>query len=299
MLQQDKDGHYRDSNGKDYGDHKDTAYMSQLHDELNNTTHNTPSESSEGGCFSTILGIAIIIGAIILVVNFGFKKTIIGAVIVLIVIPVTIRLIISYLRSQKENARKMADEAWQLIDQGKPAEALEKAERAASYNCDAADLAGLCYKGGTGCDKDIEKAFSYFEMGMKGNMEARAQYGLMLMTGEGCEKDEQKGKKELIKALVEGHNTFAALKIGEFQLEGKYGWKKDVGEAMKNLQKASEDGWQHANFLIGKMMFEGVDGVQQDREKGLSMIQEAAESGCSGLAEEYLTALSDKTEKTN
>ena len=71
-------------------------------------------------------------------------------------------------------------------------------------NSYAADLAGMLYLNRKGCNVNAEKAFKFFELGQKKNMEAKTNYALMLLSGNGCKQDLELGRKELIKAAVIG-----------------------------------------------------------------------------------------------
>ena len=233
------------------------------------------SNNNNGGCLSTIMGLIIIGIAIFLGMNFGVKGIIIGAVLVFIVIPV----IIGILKGKKQYTNNTAEEAWNLFNQGNYTLALEKAEQVAEKNADAADLAGILYLNGEGCDVNLEKAFHYFELGKNKNMEAKANYALMLLNGNGCEQNIEIGKKELINAAAIGKNTLAIMRLGEFQISGEFGFEKNVEKGMKNLRIAIDEGYPYAMYLVGSMQYFGVDGVPENKEKGLELLKKAADNG--------------------
>lgn len=233
------------------------------------------SNNNNGGCLSTIMGLIIIGVAIFLGMTFGLKGIIIGAILVFIVIPV----VIGILKGNKQYINNTAEEAWNLFNQGNYTRALEKAEQVADKNSDAADLAGILYLNGEGCDVNLEKAFKYFELGKDKNMEAKANYALMLLNGNGCEQNIEIGKKELINAATIGKNTLAIMRLGEFQISGEFGFEKNVEKGMKNLRIAIDEGYPYAMYLVGSMQYFGIDGVPENKEKGLELLKKAADNG--------------------
>src|SRR5574344_2197968 len=108
----------------------------------------------------------------------------------------------------------------------------------AEKNSDAADLAGMLYLNGEGCDVNAEKAFKFFELGQKKNMEAKTNYALMLLSGNGCKQDLE--LKKLINATVIGKNTDAIMNLGEVQITGNYGIERNVEQGVKNLRIAMD-----------------------------------------------------------
>lgn len=237
--------------------------------------------NDNGGCLSSILGLIILGVAIFLGYNFGLPGIITGAVIVFIVIPVSIGVVRSHIKHNIQTA----EEAWQLFKQGNYTLALEKAERVADKNADAADLAGILYLNGEGCDKNVEKAFEYFELGKDKNMEAKANYALMLIEGKGCKQNIKTGRSELIHAATVGHNALATMRLGEFQLMGEYGFEKNIEKGMRNLRIAVDAGYPYAMYLVGAMQYTGKDGVPENKEKGIELIKKAAELGVQDAVE--------------
>lgn len=244
------------------------------------------NSTNEVGCLGQIFGLVIILMLIGIGVNYGIKGIIISLILFVIVIPVLFSIVKRKLQYNKINT----EEAWSLYNQNNYTLALEKAEISASKNCDAANLAGVLYLHGMGCDVDKEKAFYYFQLGQKRNMEAKTFYGQMLIEGIGCTQDEVKGKKELEYAANIGKDINAIMKIGEYQVKGIHGWNKDVQNGIKKLRIASDAGNSRAKYLVGRMQFEGIDGVPENKEKGYSLLQEAAELNCSD-AIDYLDSI--------
>ena len=181
--------------------------------------------------------------------------------------------------------------AWELFSNDKYTEALEKAEKYAKKNRDAAYLCGCCYYNALGCERNIEKAFKYFEFSKKKNPDAQAYYAGMLLVGEGCEQNLALGKEMLIKASF--HSQLATMRIGELQVFGLYGFDKDTEKGIKNLRLAMEAGFPYAKYLVGRLKYQGEEGIEKDEKYGLSLIQEAASEGVSE-AQEFIEELQHK-----
>lgn len=232
------------------------------------------SKNSSGGCLSTILGLIIIAAAIWIGINFGLKGIIVAAVLCFIVIPGTI----GFVKGKKKNIMKNTQDAWNLFHQGQYTLALPKAELYANDNADAADLAGILYFYGQGCDENTEKAFKYFQLGKEGNYEAKAYLGYMLLNGIGCNENLELGKKYLKEAAAK-NDIFACAKLGEYQLFETFGIEKNIEQAKRNLRLAAENGWVPAIYILGAIQYYGYEGIPINKEQGLVMIKEAAEKG--------------------
>lgn len=235
--------------------------------------------NDNGGCLTSIIGWIIIAIAFAIGSRFGATGLIVGVVVVISVI-----IFLKTKSSQRARVNKIAEEAQELVDQGNYTLALEKAESVAEKNSDAADLAGLLYLNGEGCDVNVEKAFKYFEMGKK-NMDARAHYAMMLLNGQGCSQNIELGRSELKFAADVGKNPLAIMRVGEFQISGEVGFEKNVEQGMKNLRIAMDQGYPYAMYLVGKMQFTGTDGVPVNKEKGIELLQKAAENGVRDAAD--------------
>lgn len=236
----------------------------------------TASKNKEksGSGLTTFLGFIIIAAGIYIGVNFGLQ-----GIIVAIVAVIVLAIISGYKKGQRDFVNKTSEEAWQLFNQGKYTLALEKAEQVAEKNADAADLAGVLYLNGDGCDVDVEKAFRYFELGKDKNMEAKAYYAVMLLRGDGCGQNIELGKKELVNAAVVGGNVLAKMFLGEYQISGEFGFEKNVDQAMKNLRIAVDEGFPEAMYILGITQYFGMDGVPENKEKGFELLKIAAEKG--------------------
>lgn len=145
-----------------------------------------------------------------------------------------------------------ANSALELFQNGQYTTSLEKAESVAEKDALAADLAGVCYRAGLGCDKDSEKAFKYFEMAKDLNIEAAGNYGAMLIQGEGCAQDKETGLKYLEKAAVKERYAPACAEYGWLLIDGTY-IEKNEAEGRKYLRLASEGGIESATELLNRM----------------------------------------------
>lgn len=237
-----------------------------------------------------IVGIGIIIGSYYLLWGISELFSEFSLLISLLIFSLLISLLILLLmRIKKKNYKKIVEEAEYLYGEQNYSAALRKAESIACQNADGAALCGLMYYNGHGCDVNLQKAFSFFEMSWKRNGDAEVYYALMLLKGEGIAQNIAKGRKVLLDAVSRG-NEFAMLRLGELQLCGENGIEKNIEQGMKNLKNAASAGWPYAKYLLGKLYVEEQDGISENKEKGLSLMKEAADAGISD-AEKYLQKL--------
>lgn len=201
------------------------------------------------GCLSNLIETAVGLVIIVVAINL-FTKYGIAGIIIPVVLFIALCVFIGWHRGKKEHAAQTADEALQLFQNGQYTLALEKAESVAEKNSLAADVAGVCYRNALGCEKNPQKAFSYFEKAKDKNIEAAGNYGAMLVKGEGCEKDPKQGLKYLQKAVLQ-KSEYACFEYGCMLLEGKY-VPQDVEVGKRNLRIASEAGMQSAAEVLEK-----------------------------------------------
>ncbi len=150
-------------------------------------------------------------------------------------------------------------------------------EKISGQNADAALVAGLCLRNGTGCGQDHEKACSCFRFARSKSMEARAYYGEMLTMGTGCVRDVIKGIKEL--ELAAAHDIpYANLCLGRLQFNGTL-MKKNTGSGMRHLRIAAEAELPAAQYIVGYILFNGLEGIPRNRYQGLRYINLAASAG--------------------
>ncbi len=219
--------------------------------------NNNPGEQQKGGCLSTIIFWAgfLVVGAAILCIMESYIQhpvlTVITACIILILIIFTAVKILKK-RKTKRLLDKTANEALELFQSGQYTPALEKAESIADKDVFAADIAGICYRNGLGCDKDSVKAFKYFEMAKDINIEAAGNYGAMLIQGEGCTADKETGLKYLTKAAVKERQAGACYEYARLLLDGIF-IEKNETEGRKYLRLASEGGIADATALLNNI----------------------------------------------
>lgn len=227
----------------------------------------------KAGCGETLFGLIILGVAIYIGVNFGISGLIFTAILCFIIIPLAFFLI----KRQRNKNRVTTQEAYDLYSNGKYTLALETVLPVTEKNPDAAYLAGHLYFYGLGCDLNYSKAYNYFKLGAAKNVDAKAMYAHMLIEGIGCDQDIDLGKSLLLQASAR-NNTFAMLKVGEYQLNGDYTFEKNVQSAMQKLRKAVDEGEPYAKFLVGVVLYEGKDGVSQNQDQGLFLLKAAAEA---------------------
>lgn len=82
---------------------------------------------------------------------------------------------------------------------------------------------------------------------------------------------------EMVLSAARSGSVRAQAEIGSWYLNG-YCVQKDLGEALKWLQKAADQGNHLAECDLGEMYFHG-NGVGQDKQTGLNYLVKAAKSG--------------------
>ena len=231
------------------------------------------NRNNNGGCLSSIMGILILAIVFVLVKSIGWGGLIAVFVILFVVIPI----IVGIKKGNSSNISNTSGEAWNLYREGKYTLALEKAEKIADKNADAADLAGVLYFHGQGCDKNKTKAFRYFRMGEKNNLEAKTFYALMLLNGDGCDQNLSLGKQELFEAASKSE-IVATFMLGHYQIYGDCGFDKNIEAGLRNLRVAMEAGNLDAKYEIAMLKFIGDD-VPSDEETAIQYFKEAAAAG--------------------
>lgn len=178
---------------------------------------------------------------------------------------------------KKRHTKEVNNDICQYIDEEKYTAAIDYAEREKDFlNADNAYYIGnLCYKG-LGCDRNSEKAFEYFTLAQDGNTEAKAQCGAMLLWGLGCTQDIELGKQKITETSAT--STMASTLEDTYILTGDYGFTKNTEYAMHSLRLKIDEGNTYAMFVVGKALYEGIEGVKQDKENGLALIKRAANS---------------------
>ncbi|MBF0107022.1 MAG: SEL1-like repeat protein [Deltaproteobacteria bacterium] len=156
---------------------------------------------------------------------------------------------------------------------------------------------GLMYHNGKGVEKDLSKAVSWYQKAAEqGHAKAQLDLGVMYHNGgryrrwdvgfgevydeyddgERLEKDLSKAVYWYQKAAEQGYAS-AQYILGLTYRHGD-GVEKDYEMAFKWYQKAAAQGFAEAQFNLG-LMYHNGEGVEQDLSKAMSWFQKAAEQG--------------------
>ncbi|MBQ8678346.1 MAG: sel1 repeat family protein [Treponema sp.] len=218
---------------------------------------NNENKQQKGGCLFEIIFLIVIcvFGGLIFGVIDSFKRHdfLTGIVCTLILFLIIFcKIKISKKKKSKRVLNEKLNSALELFQNGQYTPALETAEPLAEKDALAADIAGLCYRNGLGCDKNSEKAFRYFEMAKDANTEAAGNYGAMLVQGEGCEQNTETGLLYLKKAAVNERYAPACYEYALLLLDGTH-IEKNESEGRKYLRLASEGGIADATELLSSL----------------------------------------------
>ena len=111
----------------------------------------------------------------------------------------------------------------------------------------------------------------------KGDVQAQANYGLCLLIDKSDPNGLSKGL-EMLKAAADKGNTLAMINLASTYLHGNFGVTKNVEEALRILNTASNSGSPMANMMLGNAYILG-QGVPVDTKRGEILMQKAAELG--------------------
>lgn len=174
---------------------------------------------------------------------------------------------------KRRHTKEVNKDICQYINEEKYTAAIDYAEREKDFlTADTAYYIGTLYHNGTGCDKNNEKAFSYFEGAQEKNDDAKGCYGLSLLLGLGCTQNIELGRQK----LLESHSELASVMKDVYTLTGEYGFVKNTESAMHSLRLRIDKGNTCAMFAVGRALYEGIEGVKQDKANGLALIKRAA-----------------------
>lgn len=140
-------------------------------------------------------------------------------------------------------------------------------------NNEAMFTCGTMYDDGKGIRQNKQTATRYYKMAAdRGNNDAKNNYAVMLINGEGVEQDVRKAK-EIFISMEEIEDPIFKFNIGnlEYFLGNKV-------KAYQYFNKSSDLGCNEAQFLQGKMLYEG-DGMKRNRNIGADLIINAAKNG--------------------
>ena len=137
---------------------------------------------------------------------------------------------------------------------------------------------GLCCKDGYLVEKDLEKAYSYFEKALEnGEIDAAKCMANMIMNGECKEKDLDLAVKLYTLGAIRENDPYCQAKLGELYLLGKV-VEENPKEAFKWLTLAAKQEFPVALMYLSTMYNEGIY-VEEDHEKAQKIMAEAMKLG--------------------
>lgn len=182
-----------------------------------------------------------------------------------------------------ENDRKSL--MWRLYRQAKerlnrdsdiydPGEAVRLLIESAGLGCGVAKyrLGKLFLKGET-VSKNIDYALRWLEESVsEGNQYAEYLLGKTFIKGVDVEQDLSRGEDLLKRSSAQG-NRYAKYTLGKSMLDGTL--PQDITEAVKHLAESADAGFSHAQYLLGKLLYQG-ELVPRDLSKAISYLERAA-----------------------
>lgn len=112
--------------------------------------------------------------------------------------------------------------------------------------------------------------------------DSRAQYSLSIMyaIGWGVDKSYSQAMTWLLKSAQQG-NVHAQYYLGYIYENGINGMEQNYGESMKWYLQAAKQGWSPAQYKIGSMYYLG-SGISQDYYQAMQWFRQAAEQEDAG-----------------
>lgn len=137
--------------------------------------------------------------------------------------------------------------------------------------------------------RNVDKAHYWARRGaMMGRKNLMTAYAMMLDEGVGTAKDPQLAFRFLQRARSLGDNEAKAL-IELGRATGRFGMQADRKTGFKKLEQLAESEVVEAQFILGKVLVEGLD-APKDSTRGRDLIRRAAAGG-SIAAKVYLEQL--------
>lgn len=230
-----------------------------------------------------VLGfIYIIVAFLLFIITFfdshSFLRALLTAIFVPFIFIVGIRLLVLILKNILTHNKTVADAALALYNEGQFTQAYEKALPIAEKNPLAAYIAGMCLRFGDGCNKDEQKAFEYFAMSKEKNYYSATMYGVMCMDGIGCNQNLEEGLEYVRRGAVIENIPYAQYRYGAALFYGN-GCAQNTNEGMKYIRMAVDANESCAKYELGTILYEGKNGIPQDKQNGLFYLRKASEEG--------------------
>ncbi len=136
---------------------------------------------------------------------------------------------------------------------------------------------GYCYENGLGCKKNIKKAISYYNQAFEqGELFVAITLASLYEEGKVVKKDLRAAFDNYMK--VSSFNSVAQYKLAYFYQNALSMKKKDMDQAIKYYQMASENGCPNSKLILGNLHING-EYVEKDFTKAIEYFEESISCG--------------------
>ncbi|HVV69715.1 MAG TPA: tetratricopeptide repeat protein [Gammaproteobacteria bacterium] len=140
---------------------------------------------------------------------------------------------------------------------------------------------GVRYEKGDGVEKDLKKAFMFYELAaQQNNAEGEYSLGVCYEQSKGVRKDLFIAKM-LYEMAADKDHTEAQCKLGDWYNEGLGIGNKNPEKAVSLYRLAANKGLAEAQCKLGAC-YEKGDGVEEDQKQAIRLYQLAAQQGHAG-----------------
>ena len=139
---------------------------------------------------------------------------------------------------------------------------------------------GMKYEDGSGTEKNLKKAFDFFNKAIGSSMQENPFFliklGSMYQHGIGTAKNLEKAL-ELYKKAADQGNSLALFNLGRIYEKG-IGTEKNLEKTIELYQKSADQGNSLAQFNLGRIYEKGI-GTEKNLEKTIELYQKSADQG--------------------
>ena len=198
------------------------------------------------------------------------------------------------------NWDQLLERANQFLDEGDETQYFLTLKSAAEvHHPEAEFLLGMCYRNGTGIEKDRASAVNWFRSAAEhGYFKANAYLANLLLDAEGSEDDYAAALRWLTPAAEQGE-PYAQYLMSRVYQNG-LGVSADPAVAMEWLVRSAEQNFALAENQLGAAYCDGIN-VQANRDLGIVWYTRAADHGCheaaSSLAWQWHKVSCDETDQ--
>lgn len=177
-------------------------------------------------------------------------------------------------KGHKEALTKLAEYYYEV--EKEPTKAFEWWFKAAKQGSAEAQFSlGECYLDGDGVKENLQEALKWYRKAAdQGHEYARISLALCYFLGWGVDQDYVKAA-DYVRALAKAGNADAQCVYGRclYMMNAK---TRNYAEAVKWIQKSVENESPSGTYFYGIVLYEGLDGFPQDRQKAVELIRKAA-----------------------